>query len=118
MIVLVVAAFLATATPDVHLAQTPASFDINLKNGKVEGTRTVRVKRGDEVTLRIASDRRIALHLHGYDLERTATPDAPAIFSFSAKATGRFSLEEYVPDTGKKPSSHPPALLYLEVLPK
>jgi hypothetical protein len=122
MIALAFAAVLATAAPDLRLAQAPAPIEADIKNGKVEGQRTLRVKRGDDVTLRIASDRKIALHLHGYDIERTAEPGSPAIFSFNAKATGRFSIEEHIPvsgpDAGKKSPGHAPAILYLEVLPK
>jgi len=126
MLALATALFLSTAAPleqsFVTQAQAPASIEVTLKGGKVAGERTIRVKRDDEVSLRINSDRTITLHLHGYDLERTAAPDAPAIFNFTARATGRFPMEEHISasgsDTGKASPGHAPAILYLEVLPK
>ncbi|MCD6075497.1 MAG: hypothetical protein K0Q70_2380 [Rhodospirillales bacterium] len=120
MIALAAALFLIAAPlePAIQSAEASASIEVALKGGKAEGARTHRVKRGDEVTLRIASDRKIALHLHGYDIERTAEPGKPAVFNFTAKATGRFSLEEHIADAGKKSHGHAPAILYLEVLPK
>ena len=113
------AALLLTAAepPSWHPTQAPAPIEVVLKNDKAEGPRTVRAKRGENVTLRISSDRKIVLHLHGYDLERTAEPESPAVFSFIAKATGRFPIEEHVPSAGKKSHSHSPAILYIEILP-
>lgn len=120
MIALATALFILAAPlePAAQNIQSTAPIEVSLKGGKIEGARTLRIKRGDEVTLRIASDRKIALHLHGYDIERTAEPDKPALFAFTAKATGRFSMSEHIPDVGKKSHSHAPAILYLEVLPK
>ena len=120
MIALVAALVLVAASPTsaLHAAEATAPIEVTMRNGKVDGERTLRVKRGTDVTLRIASDRKMTLHLHGYDIERTAEPDKPAVFSFNAKATGRFSMEEHVPDAAKKSHSHAPAILYLEVLPK
>lgn len=103
--------------PTVRI-QTPAPIEIAVKDGKIDGPRTIRVHQGDAVSLRIASDRPMALHLHGYDLERTAGPEAPAMFEFTARATGRFSIEEHLPESATKRGAHAPALLYLEVLPK
>lgn len=121
MIALAASLFLLTAPLEaeaVQPAQATAAIEVTLKDGKTAKPQTFRAKRGDEVTMRITSDRKIALHLHGYDLERTAEPDKPALFNFAAKITGRFSMEEHVPDAGKKSHSHAPAILYLEVLPR
>ena len=120
MMSLVVLLFFGTASPDgaLYAAQAPVPIEVEIKQGKLVGARTIRVRQGDEVTLRVASDKAIALHLHGYDIERAAAPDMPAVFSFTARATGRFSVEEHIPDAGEKSHSHAPAVLYLEVLPK
>jgi len=120
MIALATALFVLAAPPEpaAQPIQATTPLEVSLKGGKVEGPRTFRIKRGDEVILRIASDRKIALHLHGYDIERTAEPDKPAVFAFTAQATGRFAMSEHIPDVGKKSHSHAPAILYLEVLPK
>ena len=111
--ILILAVAFATPAP----GQTPLTAEI--KAGKVVGERTLRVKQGEAVTLTVTSDRKIVLHLHGYDIERTAEPDKPAVFSFPAKATGRFSIQSVeAAAKGGKGHSHGSALLYLEVLPR
>jgi len=129
MIALATALFLIAAPLEspIQNAQATTAIEVTLKDGKSSKLKdgkphTFHAKRGDEVTLHIASDRKITLHLHGYDIERTAEPDKPAVFRFTAKITGRFSMEEHTPvsepDVGKKARGHAPAILYLEVLPK
>jgi hypothetical protein len=120
MIALAAAVFLIATSPEpyVRSAQASATIDVTLKDGKTAKPQTFRARRGDNVTLRVASDRKIALHLHGYDIERTAEPGKPAVFNFTATATGRFPMEEHVADAAKKSHKHAPAILYLEILPK
>jgi hypothetical protein len=116
LILAVLALFVAClGTPS--LAQT--ALNAELKAGKAVGQNTLRVKQGDDVTLTVASDRPIVLHLHGYDIQRTAEPDKPAVFSFTAKATGRFSISA-VTGTAKdgKGHSHGTSPLYIEVMPR
>lgn len=114
--------FLTVSPPDrvaIHLLQSTAPIEIEIKLGKVVGQRTVRARQGDEVTLRVASDRTLDLHLHGYDIERTAAPDMPAVFTFTARATGRFPMETHEPAAkGAKSHAHGASLFYLEVLPR
>jgi hypothetical protein len=84
-----------------------------LVGGKLAaGRSTLRVAKGDRVELRWSSDRRIVLHLHGYDLEATVTPDAPARMKFTASIAGRFPVSEHAHGPG-----HHRAILYLEVHP-
>lgn len=73
---------------------------------------TVRVRKGDKVELRWSSDGPIVLHLHGYDLEATVTPQAPGTMSFTANIAGRFPVSEH-----GRGSRHGRPLLYLEVHP-
>lgn len=87
-------------------------FDLALVKGRVSGPDTLRVKKGDRVELRWSSDRTIVLHLHGYDLEREVTPQAPAVMSFAARLAGRFPVSEHRHGAG-----HHRALVYLEVHP-
>src|SRR6185436_20202150 len=93
-------------------AQAPGkSFDLALADGRVPSERsTLRVKKGEKVELRWTSDRPIALHLHGYDLETKAAPQAPAVMAFEAKIAGRFPVTEHTHGAG-----HHRAILYLEV---
>ena len=103
------------AAPMAGVAAEPASkaFELAIARGRVNAAQdTVRVKKGDKVELRWTSDRRIALHLHGYDIETTVTPEAPAVMSFQARIAGRFPVSEHGPG-----SRHERPLVYLAVLP-
>lgn len=108
------AAFVLTALlAGLSNAEVPRKiFDLALGGGKLQGADTVRVQRGDEVELRWTSDRRIALHLHGYDIEAVAAPGAPAVMAFRARIAGRFPVSAHAHGAG-----HERPLLYLEVHP-
>jgi hypothetical protein len=93
------------------------AFDLRIERGQVPAAmRVIRIKQGDEVTLRWISDRLAVLHLHGYDIERTVQPGAPAEMRFTARATGRFSITRGAPKTGGH--THEAAIVTLEVLPR
>ena len=90
----------------------PRLFDLALKDGRLpENQRLVRVRQGDEVTLKWTTDRPFTLHLHGYDLEARLVPQTPFELRFTARATGRFPLEIHGPGTER-------TVGYLEVLPR
>ena len=95
-----------------------AAFDLKIEKGKVpQNMRLIRVKQGDVVKLQWSADRRTAIHLHGYDIEKTIEPGAVTDMTFVARATGRFTV---VPHVGKEPSgghSHGAVLVTIEVLP-
>ena len=92
----VVVAFIAI---DGAVAE-PRLFDLALKDGRLpENQRLVRVRQGDEVTLKWTTDRPFTLHLHGYDLEARLVPQTPIELRFTARATGRFPLEIHGPGT-------------------
>lgn len=94
------------------------AFDLKITQGRVQATmRVIRVKQGDEVTLRWSSDRLVALHLHGYDIERTVQPGGTAEMKFSARATGRFSITRGAP-TATGGHTHEAAIVTLEVHPR
>jgi FtsP/CotA-like multicopper oxidase with cupredoxin domain len=92
--------------------QAEKTFDIALADGKPEGGQTLRVTKGDKVVLRWKSDRQIALHLHGYDLETTVPAQGTTTMSFIANLPGRFPVSEHTHGPG-----HHRAVLYLEVHP-
>jgi len=72
----------------------PRAFELAIKNGRLPETqRLVRVRQGDEVTLRWTTDRALTLHLHGYDIEAKLVPQTPVDMRFTARATGRFPIE-------------------------
>ena len=103
------------AAPLPVAAAEPASkaFELAIAKGRLSAAQeTVRVRKGDKVELRWTSDRRMALHLHGYDIEATVTPEAPAVMVFEARIAGRFPVSEHAHGL-----RHERPLLYLEVLP-
>ena len=73
--------------------------------------RLIRVKQGDAVRLRWSTDRPIALHLHGYDIETKVEPGAVAEMTFTARATGRFPVEEHKPQRRRRPHAWEPPLV-------
>ncbi len=90
------------------------TFDIAIKDGQVVGRRSARVSKGDAVVLRWTSDRRLELHLHGYDVKATVSPGAPAEMRVQARATGRFPVEVHGP--GGSGRGHQ-TIFHLEVYP-
>ncbi len=94
------------------------AFDLKIERGSVPANmRLIRVKQGDSVTLRFTSDRPIALHLHGYDIEKKVEPGSVAEMKFSARATGRFPVEVHAKAGGG--SAHgEAALVQIEVYPQ
>ena len=94
------------------------TFDLRIKRGQLPpDMRLIRVKQGDAVKLRWSSDRSIALHLHGYDIERKIEPGAVAEMNFTARATGRFPVEEHRARSGGG-HTHGAPIVQLEVLPR
>ena len=85
------------------------------------GASTLRVVQGDRIELRWTSDEVATLHLHGYEVEATVAPGAPATMVFEAYATGRFPIVAH--GFGKSGGStttpqREKTLLYLEVHPR
>lgn len=69
-------------------------FEFNVQNGKiVSGSAVLPAHEGDEITLKIISDRSDEVHLHGYDLRAHIVPGETATIAFTASLTGRFGLE-------------------------
>jgi hypothetical protein len=88
-------------------------FDVALVAGRASsGHETVRVTKGDEVVLRFTSDRAIALHLHGYDIEANIPAGGSATIRFRANIAGRFPVSEHGHRGGRER-----AVLYVEVRP-
>jgi hypothetical protein len=95
------------------------AFELKVEKGRVaQAMRLIRVTQGDAVKLRWTSDRPIILHLHGYDIETEVTPGAVAEMVFTARATGRFPIEEHKPDTRGGHSHSEAPLVRIEVRPR
>jgi hypothetical protein len=104
---------LTTAAPAAEL-----TFVLPIEKGRVpENMRLIRVKQGDTVKLQWSTDQRIALHLHGYDIEKEVVPGAVTEMTFVARATGRFTVE---PHLAKHPAGghvHGDVIVTIEVYP-
>jgi len=94
------------------------TFDLKAERGRVaQSMRLIRVKQGDVVRLRWTTDRPMDLHLHGYDIEKKIEPGIVSELAFTARATGRFSVEVHTPKRGGG-HSHGAPLVQIEVHPR
>ena len=102
MLLLGIAPLLGAIPPftGITVAQTrQVTFEIKIEKGKVvPSMRLIRIRQGDAVKLRWTSDRLIVVHLHGYDIETKVEPGRIAEMAFTARATGRFPIEEHKPN--------------------
>jgi hypothetical protein len=81
-----------TAAPIVTTASH--DFAMMIEHGsKRSGPDVMQVSAGDDVILRITSDKADVLHVHGYDLHARLEPGVPAVLHFKADRSGRFTLE-------------------------
>ncbi len=91
----------------------PVIIELTLRgDGLPADQQVLRLRIGDEVTLRWRTDRRMTVHLHGYDIQAALSPDGPTIMRFQARATGRFPIT--VHGAWNEPEV---TLTYLEVYP-
>ena len=83
----------------------PAVTRVRIQGGQVVGgPKTVEVARGDAVRLVVAADAPDEIHVHGYDITKTAGPGTPARFVFRADLEGVFEVESHVAeDAGRNP---------------
>ena len=93
-------------------AASSQTFSVELQAGRVKGEETLKVRRGDQVDVRLTSDRPMVLHLHGYDIDVRVAPPAPALLTFKANVAGRFPVHEHREGAG----THR-AVLFIEVHP-
>jgi hypothetical protein len=94
------------------------TYVLTIANGRLpESMRRIRVKQNDVVKLQWSTDKPMNVHLHGYDIEKELEPGAVMEMSFTARATGRFTVE---PHLAKQPSgghAHGDILVTIEVYP-
>lgn len=93
-------------------AASSQSFSVELAGGRVKGEDTLRVQQGDQVQVRISSDRPVELHLHGYDIDAKVAPPGVATMAFKANLAGRFPVHEHREGAGNHR-----AVLFIEVRP-
>ena len=79
---------------------------------------SLQVQQGETIRLFWKTDQATILHLHGYDIEMSLSPDIRSEMIFKAYATGRFPITSHSFDEhGDDHPKHEVTLLYLEVHP-
>ncbi len=74
----------------------PQEFALTFRGGALPAEQQlIRVRHGDDIVLRWSTDEPIAVHLHGYDIEKELKPGTPTTMWFVAKATGRFPITRH-----------------------
>jgi len=75
-------------------AEGRTTVELTVHHGRlVAGPAVIKLKQGDQVTLRVTSDTNDDLHVHGYDLHLNLIAGQPAQLSFTADHSGRFEYE-------------------------
>jgi hypothetical protein len=101
-------------TADVSAWAEQREFDLAIRGGALPtGSQVVKVRQGDEVTLRWTTDAALTIHLHGYDIEKELAPGRPVSMQLSARVAGRFPIEIHPRGGGRERT-----LGYLEVHPR
>ena len=62
------------------------------------GVAEIDAKDGQRVRIKVTTDAPHEVHLHGYDIEKSAAPGSPAVLAFTADIQGVFEIE--LEDTG------------------
>jgi hypothetical protein len=99
--------------PALSLAEE-RQFELRVIEGVLEGDDVLRVTQGDTLRILLDSDRRLTVHLHGYDLEVSAAPGSPGELVFEAEFSGRFPVEIHAHGSDADHGT----LAYVEVLPR
>jgi hypothetical protein len=73
-----------------------AAVSVEVKDGEpVDGPKELTVSKGEPVTIEVSVDAPQEIHVHGYDLEAEAAPDAPAVIELTADLEGVFDVESH-----------------------
>ena len=107
VVVAVVAVVIATSGGDDNSTtdQTVSVFHLQLKDAApVGGVQNFTAKKDASVRIVVSADATDQVHLHGYDIEKEATPAEPAVIRFKADIEGSFELESHTAEhEGKEP---------------
>jgi hypothetical protein len=94
------------------------TYALTIANGRVPpNMRLIRVKQNDLVKLEWRTDKPISVHLHGYDIEQELKPGPTTEMTFTARATGRFTVEPHIGKTPSGGHAHGDVLVTIEVYP-
>jgi hypothetical protein len=83
----------------------PEVTRVRIRDGAVAGgAPRVEATSGESVRIVVDADAPDEIHLHGYDITRSAAPGRPARFRFKADIEGIFEIESHVAaDAGNDP---------------
>jgi hypothetical protein len=99
-------------------AAAARSIELDIVHRKPEGgVRTIRLRRGEAIVLRIRSDEKLSVHVHGYDVHQDVVPGAQATLRLVARWEGRFPVGAHLAGGESGRHAPEPTLLYLEVYP-
>ena len=94
------------------------TYTLTVANGRVpDNMRLIRVKQNDVVKLEWRTDKPLTVHLHGYDIEQALQPGTVTEMTFTARATGRFTVEPHIGRTPSGGHAHGDILVTIEVYP-
>ena len=94
------------------------TYALTVANGRVpDNMRLIRVKQNDVVKLEWRTDKPLTVHLHGYDIEQELKPATVTEMTFTARATGRFTVEPHIGRTPSGGHAHGDVLVTIEVYP-
>ena len=94
------------------------TYVLAIANGHVpDNMRLIRVKQNDVVKLEWRTDKPLSVHLHGYDIEQELKPGTVTEMTFTARATGRFTVEPHIGRTPSGGHAHGDVLVTIEVYP-
>jgi len=114
-VLLLILAVLAVAVP---AAEPWRTIDLRVAERRLEnGPKTIRLVRGERVTLRWVADEKMTVHVHGYDIALALEPGIMKAMPIEARVAGRFPVTAHLaPGAGGR--HREPTLLYLEVQPE
>lgn len=99
-------------------AAAEVTYALTIANGGVpDNMRLIRVKQNDVVKLEWRTDKPMSVHLHGYDIEQEVKPGTVTEMTFTARATGRFTVEPHIGKTPSGGHAHGDVLVTIEVYP-
>jgi hypothetical protein len=94
------------------------TYALTIANGRLpENMRLIRIKQNDVVKLEWRTDKPLTVHLHGYDIEQELKPGTVTEMTFTARATGRFTVEPHIGRTPSGGHAHGDVLVTIEVYP-
>src|SRR5215510_6079792 len=107
-----------TSALTVAAEAAEVAYALTVANGRLpENMRLIRVKQNDVVKLDWRTDKPLTVHLHGYDIEQELKPGTVTEMTFTARATGRFTVEPHIGRTPSSGHAHGDVLVTIEVYP-